>query len=52
MLGGLYVDHMVITASAMLDAGPAGEAQVAEVTRRRLRLVTLGRRHWLDGTGA
>ncbi|WP_392872957.1 TetR family transcriptional regulator [Streptomyces sp. LN499] len=52
MLGGLYVDHMVITASAMLDAGPAGEAQVAEVTRRRLRPVTLGRRHWLDGTGA
>ncbi|WP_328886965.1 TetR family transcriptional regulator [Streptomyces sp. NBC_00316] len=48
MLGGLYVDHMVITASTMLDAGPAGEARVAEVARRRLRLVTLGRLHWLD----
>ncbi|MEU1470152.1 TetR family transcriptional regulator [Streptomyces sp. NPDC005761] len=48
MLGGLYVDHMVITASAMLDAGPGGDAQVARVARRRLRLVTLGRLHWLD----
>jgi AcrR family transcriptional regulator len=49
MLGGLYVDHMVITASAMLDAGPDGGAQVARTARRRLRLVTLGRLHWLDG---
>ncbi|WNI22321.1 TetR family transcriptional regulator [Streptomyces sp. ITFR-16] len=52
MLGGLYVDHMVITASAMLDAGPDGDAQVARVARRRLRLVTLGRLHWLDGADA
>lgn len=50
MLGGLYVDHMVITTSALLDAGPDGERAVAEVARRRLRLVTLGRLHWLDGT--
>lgn len=49
MLGGLYVDHMVITASAMLDAGPDGDPEVARVARRRLRLVTLGRLHWLDG---
>ncbi|MER7724277.1 TetR family transcriptional regulator [Streptomyces sp. NPDC096323] len=49
MLGGLYVDHMVITASAMLDAGPEGDTQVARTARRRLRLVTLGRLHWLDG---
>ncbi|WP_371776010.1 TetR family transcriptional regulator [Streptomyces sp. NBC_01438] len=48
MLGGLYVDHMVITASALLDAGPDGGRAVAEVARRRLRLVTLGRLHWLD----
>ncbi|MFF2330223.1 MULTISPECIES: TetR family transcriptional regulator [unclassified Streptomyces] len=52
MLGGLYVDHMVTTASALLDAGPDGERQVTEVARRRLRLVTLGRRHWLDSTDA
>ncbi|MET8171005.1 TetR family transcriptional regulator [Streptomyces clavifer] len=49
MLGGLYVDHMVITASALLDAGPGGEQEVVRVARRRLRLVTLGRAHWLDG---
>ncbi|MFH9469332.1 TetR family transcriptional regulator [Streptomyces clavifer] len=48
MLGGLYVDHMVITASALLDAGPGGEEEVVRVARRRLRLVTLGRAHWLD----
>ncbi|MEV6073573.1 MULTISPECIES: TetR family transcriptional regulator [unclassified Streptomyces] len=56
MLGGLYVDHMVITASALLDAGPGGEREVVRVARRRLRLVSLGRAHWLDdgedsGTG-
>ncbi|MEU0301001.1 TetR family transcriptional regulator [Streptomyces sp. NPDC006175] len=49
MLGGLYVDHMVLTASALLDAGPEGEEEVVRVARRRLRLVTLGRAHWLDG---
>ncbi|MCX4674108.1 TetR family transcriptional regulator [Streptomyces sp. NBC_01433] len=48
MLGGLYVDHMVITASALLDAGPGGEREVVRVARRRLRLVSLGRAHWLD----
>ncbi|MGW4229144.1 TetR family transcriptional regulator [Streptomyces sp. NPDC004980] len=51
MLGGLYVDHMVITASALLDAGPEGEREIVRVARRRLRLVTLGRAHWLDGGG-
>ncbi|MFE4453746.1 TetR family transcriptional regulator [Streptomyces sp. NPDC056796] len=49
MLGGLYVDHMVLTASALLDAGPEGEQEAVRVARRRLRLVTLGRSHWLEG---
>ncbi|MGW2838873.1 TetR family transcriptional regulator [Streptomyces sp. NPDC001493] len=48
MLGGLHVDHMVITASALLDAAPGTEEEVVRVARRRLRLITLGRRHWLD----
>lgn len=48
MLGGLYVDHMVITTSTLLEAGPDGEAEVVRVARRRLRLVTIGRAHWLD----
>jgi AcrR family transcriptional regulator len=49
MLAGIYVDHMVMTASAFLTAGPEGEADTTELARRQLRLITLGRRHWLDG---
>ncbi|MET9804252.1 TetR family transcriptional regulator [Streptomyces sp. NPDC006368] len=50
MLAGLYVDHMVMTASALLAAGPGEEERerVARTARRQLRLVSLGRRHWLD----
>ncbi|MFF0739343.1 TetR family transcriptional regulator [Streptomyces sp. NPDC004111] len=47
MLAGVYVDHMVMTASAFLEAGPDAEA-TAELARRQLRLVSLGSRHWLD----
>ncbi|MFE7774635.1 TetR family transcriptional regulator [Streptomyces sp. NPDC057445] len=57
MLAGMYVDHMVITSSAFLEAqeiaeaGGSGpdEADVARTARHRMRLVALGRRHWLDG---
>ncbi|MGW6021695.1 TetR family transcriptional regulator [Streptomyces sp. NPDC055099] len=48
MLARMYVDHMVMTASALLEAAPGTEEQVAAGARRRLRLVALGRRHWLD----
>ncbi|WP_405938953.1 TetR family transcriptional regulator [Streptomyces sp. NBC_00726] len=48
MLGGLYVDHMVITASALLDTGPADDERVARTAGRRLRLIALGALHWLD----
>ncbi len=48
MLAGVYVDHMVMTASAFLDAGPEGEEEAAGLARRQLRLISLGRRHWLD----
>ncbi|GAA0581570.1 TetR family transcriptional regulator [Streptomyces crystallinus] len=52
MLAGVYVDHMVMTASAILEAGASGasgaEEAVVATARRQLRLVTLGRRHWLD----
>ena len=48
MLGGFYVDHMVMTASTLLEAGPEREREVVRQTRRRLRLVTIGRAHWLD----
>ncbi|GAA1075081.1 TetR family transcriptional regulator [Kitasatospora arboriphila] len=49
MLAELYVEHMVATAAAFLEAGPAGEARIARTARTQLRLITTGRRHWLDG---
>ncbi|MDT9680528.1 TetR family transcriptional regulator [Streptomyces sp. TRM76323] len=50
MLARLYVDLMVTTASALLAAGPdaAARERVEGEARRRLRLVALGSRHWLD----
>ncbi|MEU1279489.1 TetR family transcriptional regulator [Streptomyces sp. NPDC005805] len=49
MVAGMYVDHMVMTASALLEAEDAeGRAEVSRLARRRLRLISLGRRHWLD----
>ncbi|MEV7422679.1 MULTISPECIES: TetR family transcriptional regulator [unclassified Streptomyces] len=51
MLADVYVDHMVMTASAFLDAaeeGPGARERVASRARRQLRLISLGRRHWLD----
>ncbi|MEU3301934.1 TetR family transcriptional regulator [Streptomyces sp. NPDC006678] len=59
MLAGVYVEHMVMTASAFLSAHEAGESgepgsraepdeeQIARTARDRLRLVSLGRRHWV-----
>ncbi|MGW1493477.1 TetR family transcriptional regulator [Streptomyces sp. NPDC002402] len=48
MLAGVYVDHMVMTACTFLEAGPDGEERVSSVSRRQLRLISVGRRHWLD----
>ncbi|MFC4496009.1 TetR family transcriptional regulator [Streptomyces ovatisporus] len=54
MLGQLYVDHVVMTASAFLDAalgeGP-DEETVARTACRQLLLISAGRRNWVDGTG-
>ncbi|MFJ2260637.1 TetR family transcriptional regulator [Streptomyces sp. NPDC087844] len=50
MLAGLYVDQMLMTASAFLEADPddpGEEDRVARVARRRMRLISIGRRHWL-----
>ncbi|MEV4504998.1 TetR family transcriptional regulator [Streptomyces klenkii] len=49
MLAGLYVDHLVMTASAFVEAStedPAEERAIADTARRQLRLISLGRRHW------
>ncbi|GGU99358.1 TetR family transcriptional regulator [Streptomyces spectabilis] len=46
MLARTYVDHMVMTASALLET--EDEAEVTGTARSQLRLVGLGRSHWLD----
>ncbi|MFJ9410520.1 TetR family transcriptional regulator [Streptomyces sp. NPDC101393] len=54
MLSELYVDRLVTTAAALLDAedGEPGEAErVVQVARRQLRLINIGRRHWREEKG-
>ncbi|GAP51924.1 TetR family transcriptional regulator [Streptomyces azureus] len=55
MLAHLYVDQMLITASLFLEAleGPEEEREertrhAAQVATRQMRLIGLGRHHWLD----
>ncbi|MEU0053375.1 TetR family transcriptional regulator [Streptomyces sp. NPDC006184] len=51
MLAHLYVDQMLITASLFLEALEAPEEERERVTQlatRQLRLITIGRGHWLD----
>ncbi|MFM9366625.1 TetR family transcriptional regulator [Streptomyces sp. Da 82-17] len=49
MLGGMYVDLMVMTSSEFLEAtGPGPRAEAAHTARRRLRLLAVGSAHWLD----
>ncbi|MFB7787907.1 TetR family transcriptional regulator [Streptomyces vinaceus] len=50
MLARLYVDHMVMTVSAYLAAGPDPEewAAVTRTARRQLRLIHAGRLNWAD----
>ena len=49
MLAGLYVEHMVSTAAAFLEApDPVAARRIATTARMQLRLVSLGRRHWKD----
>lgn len=51
MLAGLYVDQMLITASLFLETLDAPEEErrlAARTAERQLRLISMGRRHWLD----
>ncbi|MET9450092.1 TetR family transcriptional regulator [Streptomyces cinerochromogenes] len=51
MLAHLYVDQMLITASLFLEALEAPEEERERVTQlatRQLRLISIGRSHWLD----
>ncbi|MGW0770891.1 TetR family transcriptional regulator [Streptomyces sp. NPDC002676] len=50
MLAHLYVDQMLITASLFLEALETPEEErerVTQLARRQLRLITIGRNHWL-----
>ncbi|MEU1007257.1 TetR family transcriptional regulator [Streptomyces sp. NPDC088810] len=50
MLAHLYVDQMLITASLFLEALEAPEEERERVTQlatRQLRLISIGRSHWL-----
>ncbi|AZM59905.1 MULTISPECIES: TetR family transcriptional regulator [unclassified Streptomyces] len=55
MLAQLYVDLMLGTASLFLEASgdETGEARerVARVAARQMRLIGIGREHWLDRPG-
>ncbi|MFI8190532.1 TetR family transcriptional regulator [Streptomyces sp. NPDC085946] len=51
MLANLYVDQMLITASLFLEAleaSPEERERVTRVAARQLRLIGVGRLHWLD----
>lgn len=54
MLAHLYVDQMLITASLFLETlespepSEAERERVTQVATRQLRLISLGRQHWLD----
>ncbi|MFK8847226.1 TetR family transcriptional regulator [Streptomyces sp. Ac-502] len=54
MLAELYVDRLVMTASAFLDVRDGGDQDterwraVARTARRQLHLISVGRRHWRD----
>jgi len=51
MLANLYVDQMLITASLFLEAleaPPEERDRVCQVAERQMRLIGIGRQHWLD----
>ena len=54
VLAELYVDHMVMTAAAFLDVPPGdttAQARIAHAARLRMRIISIGRAHWLDPQG-
>jgi AcrR family transcriptional regulator len=51
VLAELYVDHMVMTAAAFLEAPPddrAARDRIVHAARLRMRIIRIGRLHWLD----
>jgi AcrR family transcriptional regulator len=53
MLSHLYVDQMLITASLFLEAleaSPEDRERVSRLATRQMRLIGIGRHHWLEST--
>lgn len=51
MIADLYVSHMVQVAATLLDLpadDPAGPGRVVGMAHAQLRLIMVGRKHWLD----
>ncbi|GAA2829252.1 TetR family transcriptional regulator [Kitasatospora paracochleata] len=46
MLAELYVDRMVSTAAAFVEASPEEGERIARTVRLQLRLISTGSRHW------
>ncbi|SHL44670.1 TetR family transcriptional regulator [Actinacidiphila paucisporea] len=49
VLAGLYVDHMVLTAAAIMEAPQDDRAAREEITRAarlQMQIISVGRRHW------
>ncbi|MEE4542349.1 TetR family transcriptional regulator [Streptomyces sp. V4-01] len=49
VLAQLYVDHMVMTAAAFLDApadDPTAHEAIVRSARMRMRIISIGRAHW------
>lgn len=54
MVAELYVDHVVLTAAALLETDPdrpQTEDRVLATARAQLRLIAIGRRHWVRDAG-
>ncbi len=52
MVTEMIVNHMVLTAAAILDAErPEAEVEVLATARRQLQLILVGAGHWLDARG-
>ena len=51
MLANLYVDQMLVAASLFLESlesSPQERERVTQLVTRQMRLISIGRRHWLD----
>lgn len=51
MLADLFVNHMMLLAATLLDVSeeqPDEAQRIVGIARRQLRLIVIGRKHWLD----